>query len=323
MQPKDWLRAALGGGIATDPSDASGTLLYDVVAGGWSSAAVAWSGADPALLPEVLDSTADVGTVTFGSGLRLRAVVGAADTACAMAGIGITVGTGFIAVGTGSQTVSMLTGPSVDATLVTHTFATAGAIGAGWYRIGAVQNAGLALTKALALLNADIDEAIAALRDGISASDPVFVPYLAGERSPYMDASLRGSWSGLSLGTDRPAMLRSILEGIAQAVALGVEAVAQTGARLPAVVPLVGGGTHDPVFRQLLANATGHSLGVTEAPNAAVVGAALLAQGRTSTTHPAEVTAVVEPQEQVRALLEVRRETMKALVRAQQTKETP
>ena len=33
LQPKDWLRARLGGGIATDPSDASGTLLYDVVAG--------------------------------------------------------------------------------------------------------------------------------------------------------------------------------------------------------------------------------------------------------------------------------------------------
>lgn len=323
LQPKDWLRAALGGEIATDPSDASGTLLYDVVAGGWSPAAIAWTGLDAALLPDVLDSTAHAGEVRFNSGLVLPAVVGAADTACAMAGIGITVGTGFIAVGTGSQTVSRLMVPSVDATLVTHTFATAGAIGSGWYRIGAVQNAGLALTKVLALVNADIAEAIAALGDGIRASDPVFVPYLAGERTPFMDASLRGAWSGLSLGTDRPAMLRSIIEGIAQAVALGVEAVEATGARLPDVVPLVGGGTHDPVFRQLLANATGHALGVTDAPNAAVLGAALLAQGRTSTARAAELTSVVEPQGQVRDLLEVRRETMKSLVRAQQSKESP
>ena len=35
LQPKDWLRAAMGGGIATDPSDASGTLLFDVVDGAW------------------------------------------------------------------------------------------------------------------------------------------------------------------------------------------------------------------------------------------------------------------------------------------------
>jgi len=36
LQPKDWLRLMLTGDAATDPSDASGTLLYDVVAGGWS-----------------------------------------------------------------------------------------------------------------------------------------------------------------------------------------------------------------------------------------------------------------------------------------------
>jgi sugar (pentulose or hexulose) kinase len=83
-------------------------------------------------------------------------------------------------------------------------------------------------------------------------------------------------------------------------------------------VPIVGGGTHDPAFRQLLANATGHCLGVTEAPNAAVVGAALLAQGRTFAEQPAEVSSAVEPEQGAQDLLAVRREQVKALVRAQQ-----
>ena len=318
LQPKDWLRATLGGDIATDPSDASGTLLYDVVAGRWSAEAIAWTGVNANLVPEVRDSSAGAGEVAFACGVHAPAVVGGADTACAMAGIGLRVGDGFIAVGTGSQTVSVLASPTVDTSLVTHTFATVGAIGAGWYRIGAVQNAGLALTKALAWLGADVAEAVEALRSGVQPSDPIFVPYIAGERTPFMDAALRGSWSGLSLSTDRAAMLRSILEGVAQAVALGVQAVEATGALLPAVVPIVGGGTHDPVFRQLLANATGHCLGVTEAPNAAVVGAALLAQGRTCAEEPAEVSSAVEPNPLAQALLAARREQVKALVRAQQ-----
>ena len=323
LQPKDWLRSALGGDIATDPSDASGTLLYDVVSGGWSAEAIAWTGVDRSLLAEVRGSSDPAGAVSFDCGLTAPAVVGGADTACAMSGIGLRVGSGFIAVGTGSQTVSVLDSPSIDPSLVTHTFATLGAIGAGWYRIGAVQNAGLSLTKALAWLGADIAEAVEALRAGIRPSDPIFVPYLAGERTPFMDASLRGAWAELSLATDRPAMLRSILEGVAQAVALGVQAVEATGARLPATVPIVGGGTHDPAFRQLLASATGHVLGVTDAPNAAVVGAALLAQGRTCAQQPAEVSSIVEPEPDVQELLSARRERMVNLVRTQEPREQP
>ena len=40
-----------------------------------------------------------------------------------------------------------------------------------------------------------------------------------------MNPHLRGSWHGLSLSTDRPALLRSVLEAVAHAVALGVDAV--------------------------------------------------------------------------------------------------
>jgi sugar (pentulose or hexulose) kinase len=88
-------------------------------------------------------------------------------------------------------------------------------------------------------------------------------------------------------------------------------------------VPIVGGGTHDPAFRQLLASATGHVLGVTDAPNAAVVGAALLAQGRTSAEQPAEVSSIVEPEPDVQELLAARRERMVNLVRTQEPREQP
>lgn len=309
LQPKDWLRAQLGGDIATDPSDASGTLLFDVVSGEWSAPVLEWVGVDSRLLPEVRGSQRPAGAVVV-NGVEVPCATGAADTACALTGLGLRVGGGFIAVGSGSQVVRVLDAPDVDGTLQTHTFATAGDVGSGWYRIGAVQSAGLTLTAALAWFGATVDEATAALRLGVRSDDPVFVPYLSGERTPFMSPDLRGAWHGLSLATTRESMLRSVLEGVAQAVALGVAAVQDSGATLPEVVPLVGGGTHDPAFRQLLADASGVALGVTDAPDAAVVGAALLGGGETVNPRPAGHASVVRPDAAAATLLAERRQAM-------------
>lgn len=309
LQPKDWLRVALGGEVATEPSDASGTLLFDVAAGQWSPEAVAWAGVSPDVLPPVRASQSGAGTVRV-RGHEIPAAVGGADTACVVVGLGLGPGEGFTAVGSGSQTVRLMDEPLLDATLRTHTFCVAGEPRSGWYRIGAVQSAGITLTAALAWLGASVEEATAALAPGVQPDDPIFVPYLSGERTPFMTPTLRGSWHGLSLATDRAALLRSVLEGVAQAVALGVEAVQGSGAALTSPVPLVGGGTHDPAFRQLLADATGLALAVAEAPDAAVVGAALLGAGVARNPVRVPLAAPVEPRSDVAALLRDRRGRM-------------
>lgn len=312
LQPKDWLRQALGGACATDPSDASGTLLADVARGRWDAQALAWAGVGPAVVPHIVDSCAQAGTVRLMSagpaGHEVPAVVGGADTACALAGLGLVPGEAFIAVGTGSQVVSVLDGPIVDPSLRTHTLCGVGPPGSSWYRIGAVQNAGLALEVALRWLGASTAEAHAALADGVRPDDPVFTPTLAGERTPFMDPQLTGAWRHLRLSTDRAAMLRSILEGIAQGIALAVDAVRQTGAPWPEVIPLVGGGTHDPAFRRLLASATGCPLGVVEAPHAAVVGAAMLGMGRVRAASRPMAIEVIEPDPSQAAILRARRD---------------
>ena len=84
----------------------------------------------------------------------------------------------------------------------------------------------------------------------------------------------------------------------------------ESGAPLPDTVPLVGGGTHDPAFRQLLADATGLALAVTDAPDAAVVGAALLAGGTTVNPNPPTRLARVEPRAEVGEMLARRRARM-------------
>jgi xylulokinase len=313
LQPKDWLRARLGGAVVTEPSDARGSVLADVATGTWDNDAITWLGINPELLPPIVGSADAAGELTIADH-ALPCVAGAADTAAAIAGMGLSINEGFAAVGSGSQTVSVLAEPSGGIARGTHLFATAGAPGSGWYRIGAVQNAGIALRRALEWFGATPKEANDALDAGVRASDPIFVPYVAGERTPFVDAHLRGAWLGLGLDTDRQALLRSIVEGVAQAVALGMQAVQDAGAHVPDPLPLIGGGAVDPRFQQLIADVAQRRLAPTEQPDAAVVGASRLALGF-GDHQPASVGAIVEPRSNTAALFTDRRERLVEYVR--------
>jgi xylulokinase len=283
VQPKDWLRVAIGGpgALAADPSDASATLLWDVPGNRWDAEVCELLGVDVALLPQVRASHEVVGRTTgaFGLPVGLPVVAGAGDTPSAALGTGtVRPGRGQVSVGTGAQIVVPLDEPAVPGPQpVTHTYRAAvpTTTGGGWYRMGAIQSAGLVLERVLGWLGAGWDEALAAL-DGRRAGDPVFLPHLAGERTPWLDPHLRGAWTGLGLEHDRAALLRSALTGVACAVADAWDAVIETGAD-PGLPLFVGGGSLHPAWRQLLADVLRTPLRPAAAPDAAVLGAAALA----------------------------------------------
>jgi len=279
VQPKDWLRVTLAGPgtVAADPSDASATLLWDVPGNRWDSEVCALLDVDMSLLPPVKASHDVVGRTTGALGLPagLPIVTGAGDTAAAALGTGtVRPGRGLLSVGTGAQVVVPLARPgNPGAHPVTHTYRSA--VPGGWYRMGAVQSAGLTLERVLAWLGASWDEALAALDDR-REGDPVFLPHLAGERTPWLDPRMRGSWTGLGLEHDRAALLRSSLAGVACAIADAWDAVSDTGA--DAGVPfVVGGGSVHSAWRQLLTDTLRTPLQPVAAPHAAVLGAATLA----------------------------------------------
>jgi len=317
LQPKDWLRLQLTGEVATDPSDASGTLLYDLVTGAWSPAALAACGVSADLLAPVIASDAIAGTVTQpGSVLTgLPVATGGADAACGVHGLGLTPGLGALALGTGAQLSSMIASPDPDDTLRTHTFAAVGPIGAAYYRLAAVQSGGLALERALAWLGAGIDEAQAALASGVRADDPIFLPFVAGERSPYLDPDLRASWQGLSLATTREALLRSVLEGMAYTIAAAYDAIVESGASPAAPLTTLGGGSRDAAYVALLADAIGIALRPAAVADATVVGATRLAMTALGESMPpVAITAhgIVEPAGD--ALVALRRDRWEAAV---------
>lgn len=275
LSPKDYVRAQLTTGVATDISDASATLLFDVVSGEWSGPAVSACGVDPQLLPSPVPSAAQAGVITDGLLAGIPIATGGADTACVIHGLGLSAGQGYLGLGSGSQIVSVCDEPVVDPTLRTHTFDLVGAPGDGWYRLAAVQSGGLVLDRALAWLGVSDSEVSAAVTAGVHSSDPLFLPFLSGERTPYLAPNLRGSWQDLSLATDRFAMIRSLFEGLAYTVAVAAQAMVDVAPRDP--VSVLGGGSRDRRYLELIANTTGWCLAPLSVSDGAVFGAARLA----------------------------------------------
>ena len=144
--------------------------------------------------------------------------------------------------------------------------------------MGATISAGLSLNWVREIMNATWEELYASAGQPGQAHDPIFVPHLSGERTPYSDPALRGSWTALSLADDRTSLLRSALEGTAFAIRDALDALLAD--ERPPRLRLAGGGTLAAGWRQLLADVLGVPLYAVDVPAASGRGAALLGATR-------------------------------------------
>src|SRR5580700_4984856 len=279
LQPKDWIRARLTGEFHAEPSDASASLLYDVMGDRWDLEVVSALGLEAGLLAPLLPSAgAPAGRLTAEAATRLGlaagipVAAGAADTAAAALGSGIASGDIQLTVGTGAQVIRPLPAPvsRADAGVNLYRSATPG----GWYHMGATVSAGLSLTWVRETMNATWAELYASADHRGQTHDPLFVPHLSGERTPYCDPALRGSWTSLSLASDRISLLRSALEGTAFAIRDALDAL--LAGHRPPHLRLAGGGTLAAGWRQMLADVLEFPLYAVDVPAASARGAALL-----------------------------------------------
>jgi xylulokinase len=284
LAPKDWLRGRLTGEIHAEPSDASASLLYDVPGDRWDLEVVGALGLDAGLLAPVLPSAgAPAGQLTaraadeLGLPAGIPVAAGAGDTAAATLGSGIGLGEVQLTVGTGAQVIRPLAAAASRADAGVHLYRLA--TPDGWYQMGATLSAGLSLTWVCEVMNASWAELYASAGHQGRIDDPIFVPHLSGERTPYCDPALRGSWTGLSLACDRTSLLRCALEGVAFAIRDALDALlggSRSGEQNPPRLRLAGGGTLAAGWRQLLADVLGRPLDALDVPAASGRGAALL-----------------------------------------------
>lgn len=282
LQPKDWLRLRLTGEVFAEPSDASGTLLFDVRSDQWAFEVIEALHLRTDWLPALVPSSQIAGYLTeqtaheLGLEAGLPVVAGAADTAAAMLGSGLLdPGSVQLTIGSGAQIITPLLQPKADDSLRTHLFRAA--LPKQWYQLAAIQNAGLALEWVRGILGlnwAEVYEAANSVPPGCEGL--TFLPYLAGERTPYLDPQARGTWVGLGLYHTRSHLMWAALEGVAFAIKQGMEAIATLDVPIPSL-RLAGGGTLEPAWRRLLATVLQVPLYSITIPAASARGAAILA----------------------------------------------
>ncbi len=280
LQPKDWLRFRLTDEAATDPSDASATLLYDFQTEDWDNDVIAALGLNRHLLPPILSSGAIAGKLSprAAEALNLPAelpvATGAADTAAAALGTGLlTPGPIQLTLGTGAQLIQLTSKPAADPTRRTHLYRAAD--GVHWYAMAAVQNAGLALEWVRQMLNTTWDDIYAsAATVSPGAGGLLFLPYLTGERSHHPVPESTGAFLGLRIDHRREHLLHAALEGVAFGIRVAFEALPASSQTT--TLRLAGGGSEHPAWRQMLADILNRELLTVDTPAASARGAALL-----------------------------------------------
>jgi glycerol kinase len=279
-----WLIFKLCGEHVTDPSNASRTLLYDIVERRWSAELCALLGDVPGrALPEVRSSCGVFGTtspaVLHGHAVPVAGVAGDQQAAlfgqaCLDPGTGKnTYGTGsFVLVNTGARppeprpglltTVAWAIGEHTTYALEAAIFVTGAAV--QWLR------------DALGIISEPSEtEALAA---SLQDNDGVyFVPALTGLGSPHWDPYARGTIVGLTRGTGRAHLARAALEAIAYQTVDAVRAMEAAGAAPLAALKADGGATVNAWLMQFQADLLGVPVVVPEVAETTALGAAYLA----------------------------------------------
>jgi xylulokinase len=286
---KDFVRYRLTGELATEPSDASGTLMFDPVRVRWSDDLLGALGVPSALLPPIGGSAEILGRVhadaaqATGLAIGTPVVGGGADNACGAAGVGaVRPGEAVASWGTSGTVLAPTAEPLVDPGLRAHTFCH---VAPGlWYVMGVVLSAGGAFAwyrEQLARDLADVPDASVRLNEEAATVPPgadgvTFLPYLQGERTPHRDASARGAFLGLTLAHTRAHLTRAVLEGICFALRDSVALIQSLGIA-PTELLLTGGGARSPFVRQLQADIYGLPVATVNREEGPAYGAALLA----------------------------------------------
>jgi xylulokinase len=120
---------------------------------------------------------------------------------------------------------------------------------------------------------------VVALAEGVAepAAVPLFLPHLQGERAPLWDSASRGVFARIDGRAGAAEMARAVLEGVAFSVRLAFEALAQSSGRALTLAHVGGGGAQSDLWCQIRADTLGFALRRTAIPDAAALGAAILA----------------------------------------------
>jgi len=288
---KDYVRYLLTGVACTDYIEAQGTLFFDMKNMRWSEELAELSGLPFSSLPELVKPADVVGKITArasaDTGLPegMAIVCGTSDSAVEDYGAGaIRPGDCIIKLATAGNVNVMTAEPRPSATTLTYSHVVEGM----WYTVSATNAAALCLRwfrdafcgeeKSAA---EKTGEKVFALIDALAEKSPagangvMFHPYLQGERSPYWDANLRASFTGVSISSTKGDFIRALMEGVAFSLKDCYGSIEKMGLGVERIF-LIGGGARGKLWSKIIADVFGLAATVP-IPGDASYGSALLA----------------------------------------------
>ena len=337
-----WVAWTLSGGVAsgsdalhvTDATNAAVTALVDASSISWNEELLTRLRIPAAILPRIVDSSGAIGPSHALKGAPvICGVVG--DQQASLVGQGCTrpglakatFGTGGMldqCVGAGGTPVHAGQGKGGTFPIVAYRVA-----GVPTWGVEAVM---LSAGSCVEWLRDDLgiiatsEESAAVAAQCETTGDVWFVPALLGLGTPVWDFGARGTIVGLTRGSGRPELVRSVLEGIAHRGADLVEA-AETDSGYPVQSLRIDGGMSDnDVFVRALADAIGRPVEVSPVLEATTLGAGLLAGLAIGTYASADELAdtftprrTVEPRNDDAARAQVRSRWLSARAKAEAT----
>ena len=327
MLPKDYIAYRLTGVHCTDVSDASGMLLFDVKNRRWSRQMLDICGVTEAQMPRIFESSECVGTVKkniadeLGIGYEVIVAAGAGDNAAAAVGTG-TVGDGHCNVSLGTSGTIFISSKEfgVDSNNALHSFAHADG---KYHLMGCILSAASAngwwMDKILGT-NDYTGEQSQITDDDLGNNNVYFLPYLMGERSPHNDEFARGTFTGMTMDTDRTDMTQAVLEGVAFAIRDSFEVAKSLGINVTET-KICGGGAKSPLWRKMIANILNIKVSVPVTEEGPALGAAMLAAVGTgayknveeAASHIVKIKETIEPDKEIAARYEKKYQQFKKI----------
>lgn len=260
LLPKDYVRLQMTGEKASDMSDAAGTLWVDVARRRWSGALLAATGLDEAAMPRLFEGSEFTGALRpeiaeLWGMPAVPVVAGGGDNAAGAVGVGVVRdGDALLSLGTSGVIFVATSRFRSNPASAVHAFCHC--LPDMWHQMSVHLSAASCIDWAARLTGAAgaADLFARAEAAGPGTGGEIFLPYLSGERTPYNDARVRGAFLGLDNDTDPGKLAQAVLEGVAFALADGLDALRDAGTSVERL-SVIGGGARSGYWGRIIAAA--------------------------------------------------------------------
>lgn len=283
LQCNSYIVYKLSGEYTQDVSQGNGLHAFNIETASWDYELAEQMGIAPELLPDIYGCSDIVGAVTpfasaeTGLAAGTPVVAGGLDAACA------TLGAGAVYAGEVQEQGGQAGGMSIvmDRPVKNEKLIlSCHVVKDRWILQGGTVGGGSLnwMKREFGGTGSDFfryaNEAASRIRPG--SEGLVFLPYMAGERSPIWDPDAKGVFIGLSFDKTKGHMIRAIMEGCALSLQHNLKTAEQSGVPVH-TLHSVGGAANSELWTQIKADITGKAFRIPSSDSAATLGAAILA----------------------------------------------